>query len=380
MILELFTIWDNCYYEKIGDEVKNIDDEIPFDIPESWIWARLKTISNYGETIQVDKDQIDDDSWVLDLEDIKSYSSKLIEKKRRIDKTISSKKNKFQKNDLLFSKLRVYLKKVIIADEDGYCSSEIIPIKLSYCSPEFAQLFFISDYFVKTVELLQYGIKMPRLGTKDGQNFLFPLPPINEQELIVKRINDLDLLMSSIFKSTRELHKLVDNAKQKILEQIFGEDSSYKSYYKNYVSISDLFNTISTVGKEIKTKDILKEGKYPVVSQSKNLIEGYCDDEKKLIYDIPVIVFGDHTRNIKFIDFQFVPGADGTKVIKPKAESKFLYYCCLYASNHIEDRGYNRHFSLFKKTLVPNIENIEEQKAIANKLDTMFIFLGRILD
>ena len=166
---------DNFYYEKKGNKITCIQDEIPFEIPEKWIWARLGTICNYGlNDIANDKD-IPEGSWLLDLEDIESYTSRLLSKKHRLkNKKIGSIKHCFKTGDILFSKLRVYLKKVIIADECGFCSSEILPLRFfDCCINEYARYYFLSSFFLNKVETLQYGCKMPRLGTQDGEDVDF---------------------------------------------------------------------------------------------------------------------------------------------------------------------------------------------------------------
>ncbi len=81
------------------------------------------------------------------------------------------------------------------------------------------------------------------------------------------------------------------------------------------------------------------------MSQSKQLIDGYSDNIDKVMNCYPAIIFGDHTRVVKYIDFEFIPGADGIKILKPKRlNSKYFYYGVLYARTQIENRGYARHY------------------------------------
>lgn len=109
------------------------------------------------------------------------------------------------------------------------------------------------------------------------------------------------------------------------------------------------------------------------------LIDGYYDDETKLIMDFPLIIFGDHTRCVKYIDFAFIPGADGTKLLKPiNLDSKYLYYGIIYASNKIYNNGYARHFSKLKEILLP-IVNKEFQIKIVNYIDKTFHLLDSII-
>jgi type I restriction enzyme S subunit len=87
----------------------------------------------------------------------------------------------------------------------------------------------------------------------------------------------------------------------------------------SWAKLGDAIEIIPTTGIKLKQKDYLQEGEYPVVDQGQELIGGYSCD-KSLIVDceLPIIVFGDHTKVKKYINFKFIAGADGIKVIKPK--------------------------------------------------------------
>lgn len=120
---------------------------------------------------------------------------------------------------------------------------------------------------------------------------------------------------------------------------------------------------------QIKKSDIKNNGMIAVVSQSKELIDGYCNEENKKISDVPVIMFGDHTKNVKYIDFDFVIGADGTKFLKPiLINSKFLFYALSLIAYKLPSRGYARHYSLLKKKPIP-IPPLEEQERIVKRIE-----------
>ena len=130
----------------------------------------------------------------------------------------------------------------------------------------------------------------------------------------------------------------------------------------------------SKVGRQnqIPAKDIADVGQYPVVDQGQDFIAGYCDDVSKLItLNLPFIIFGDHTRCFKYVDFPFVLGADGTKILMPNKEfyyPKFYYYALL--ALEIPSRGYNRHFKSLKEQSLP-LPRLSEQKKIAHILSTV---------
>ena len=112
--------------------------------------------------------------------------------------------------------------------------------------------------------------------------------------------------------------------------------------YKNLVKKVSISPEMKT-----KQKNYLENGSLPIIDQGQSVIGGYTDDPRlKLPCSLPVIVFGDHTRVVKYIDFPFGAGADGIKVLQPKEGvfPKYLYYATQYLVLRLEDRGYARHY------------------------------------
>ena len=119
---------------------------------------------------------------------------------------------------------------------------------------------------------------------------------------------------------------------------------------------------------KVLTRDYKSLGTYPIVDQGQNLIAGWTDDDSGLIStNLPVVVFGDHTRAFKYVDFPFVRGADGTQLLKPKSgiDPLFFYYAC--RAIDLPSRGYNRHFKLLKEKEIPTPQ-LQEQRGIARTL------------
>lgn len=138
-----------------------------------------------------------------------------------------------------------------------------------------------------------------------------------------------------------------------------------------YKSFADCIDKVSKQ-KQVKSKDYKSSGLYPIVSQEKELISGYLDDESFLYkHSKPVIIFGDHTKEIKYIDFDFIVGADGTQILSPKEgiDTKFFYYALL--ATPIRTLGYARHFKLLKEKsfLIPPLS---DQFSIVSRLDAAF--------
>ena len=181
-----------AFCEQIGKEIRDISDEIPFDIPDSWEWVRLGIISTYNQTKQkINAKDADASIWGLDLEDIEKGGRLLVKKTVEERKAVGD-KTLFSKGDILYSKLRPYLLKILVAPDSGICTPEIVPFTVyGNISAEYIVSFLKSPYVDGLVNGETYGVKMPRAGTETMVNLLVPLPPINEQHRIVAKIEEL---------------------------------------------------------------------------------------------------------------------------------------------------------------------------------------------
>ena len=203
-------------------QIGEAPDDVPFSIPEKWKWCNFGNVVAYGKSEQVQPQNIEKSAWILDLEDIESGTGNLLQKKKSI--TAQSNKTRFRKGDVLYSKLRPYLNKVIVADDDGYCTTEIVPISPSVAQApldaQYLKIYLMSPYFVGYANQCSYGVKMPRLGTKDAQKALFPIPPIEEQRRIVAKLNQLFEQIDRAEKAYNELSgPLSDRFRQLCLEK-----------------------------------------------------------------------------------------------------------------------------------------------------------------
>ena len=136
---------------------------------------------------------------------------------------------------------------------------------------------------------------------------------------------------------------------------------------------------ISTNKIKIKQSEYLNQGKYPIIDQGQNYIGGYTNDNKKIINcNFPIIVFGDHTKVVKLIDFKFAPGADGVKIVRPLSifNPKIFFYFTKYLVKKIPDKGYSRHFQYIEKEKIP-LPPINEQNRIVEKIEKLFSDLDK---
>ena len=189
---------DNTPYEKIGDEVRSLTDEVPFDIPDSWEWVRLGNISSYAETKQkVNATSADPSIWGLDLEDIEK-GGRLLEYKTVGERKAVGDKTIFTKGDILYSKLRPYLLKILVAPDDGICTPEIVPFRVyGGIDPSYIVNYLKSPYVDNLINSITYGVKMPRVGTETMTSLLVPIPPLEEQRRIVEKIDEVASAVSA---------------------------------------------------------------------------------------------------------------------------------------------------------------------------------------
>jgi len=183
--------------EKSLEPVKDID--VGFQIPDTWVLTRLGVIAQYNAETKTSANEISEDAWVFDLEDIEKDTSRILQKVRFKDRRSLSTKSRFRKGDILYGKLRPYLNKVVVADEEGYCTTEIVPIRpYAKIFPKFLMYALKTPDFLSYVNSKTYGIKMPRLGTVDALNTIIPLPPLAEQHRIVAKVDRLMALCDEL--------------------------------------------------------------------------------------------------------------------------------------------------------------------------------------
>ncbi|MDO9469769.1 MAG: restriction endonuclease subunit S [Nitrosomonas sp.] len=167
-------------------------EEMPYALPLGWEWVRLGEFSDYNGRQNINPSDIANDVWLLDLKDIEKETSRLLYRTNYSERESKSTKSTFKAGDVLYGKLRPYLNKVLVADEDGVCTTEIVPIvPTSAVTSSFLLWQLKRPSFLAHVNALMYGVKMPRLGTEDAVRSVHPLPPRPEQHRIVAKIDQL---------------------------------------------------------------------------------------------------------------------------------------------------------------------------------------------
>lgn len=262
-------------------------------------------------------------------------------------------------------------------------------------------LYHFLDYFLQTK---YYGWGTNVASVDEIKNYSMPIPkPFNDIYTSVKIQEILVEFVECYQKETNRRLGVLNNISNKITEAeslvlplFFSKhpsvikrfdafcrmkkfDLTLEELIFEYNAYDKVFDTVSPTIK-IKDNETLNKGTYPVVSQSFDKINGYTNLQTGYIdaEENPVIIFGDHTAILKFINFKFFAGADGTKIFKSKNENistKYLYYLSM---NKVKSQGYERHFKYFRdlKFLLPlpinNFTSLQLQQIIIDFIESYF--------
>ena len=207
--------------EKLLEKIA--DDVVPFDIPESWKWVKLGDCTGYAQTkVKISPKDIRDDMWSLDLEDIQKETGAILVKTKASERKITGDKVMFYKGQVLYSKLRPYLKKILVAPDDGICTPELVPFDTYLIDENYISYVLRSPHIDYVINSVTYGVKMPRVGTDTMVNLLIPLPPLAEQKRIVTKIEELLPLVDRYSVSYEKLEqfnaKFSEDMKKSILQ------------------------------------------------------------------------------------------------------------------------------------------------------------------
>lgn len=259
-------------------------------------------------------------------------------------------------------------------DELGRVASHRFPMYKPLCNKldlDYMLYFFKSQIGKKLLNLASPGGagRNKTLGQKEFDELIIPVPNIYEQEKIAKIIAIWDKAIDLKEQLIAEKKKKMNGLMQKMLSGVL----RFQNFDKDWrtVHFSDCLKSISVKKNQVKTNEYNEVGQYPIIDQGKKKVVGYSNNTDKL-FRCPrsgVIVFGDHTRELKFIDFDFIIGADGTRVLESEENysTKYLFY--QLKIKKIQNAGYGRHFK-FLKEMSFGVPDINEQETISNILNS----------
>lgn len=391
------------------------DEEKPFDIPKNWTYGRLKQITTFGNFDSVKGTSIPDNSWVVDMKDVRKDGGGFLAIVRKKSTDIyKSNKYSFSKNAVLYGKLRPYLRKVEVAKADGFTTTEMFPINvvdINTLIPQYLRYVMLSPYFVDLVNDSMYGMKMPRVGTTFLAKMVIPLPPLEEQKRIVAKIEKLIPLVDEYAESYNRLQKIdnefEDKLKQSVLQyategklvkqnpsdepasELVKASSMEKSHNESYKIPSSwewvrLGSGVKFInGRAYKKTELLTDSNLTPVLRVGNLFTNsswyYSDlklDEDKYIDNGDLIYawsasFGPRIWNGGHVIYHY---HIWKTVIKKSIDKKFLYYFLSDPHNVLGET--KLHGSTMKHVTKTNMEKLpfplpplEEQKRIVAKIE-----------
>ena len=231
-------------------------------------------------------------------------------------------------------------------------------------NPKYISYFFQTEMFFQQKRKYARGAKVIDIKVSDLAKVEIPVPPLPVQEEIVRILDhftDLTAELQAELQARREQYEYYRN---KLLTFNGITPPQREIRWMKMSEISMIINA----PKKLTKNQYQKTGLYPIIDQGQKYIVGYTNDASAVVQTDKYVLFGDHTREIKYVDFPFAQGADGLKIIKPKeyVNVRFLYHMML--SLKITNRGYNRHWSVVSPLEIP-IPPLSEQRRIVSILD-----------
>ncbi len=405
------------------------EEEIPFDIPGNWCWVRLGEISRVLNGDR-GKNYPGKEHWTetgVPFINAGCLQGKYLSEKHfnfiPVTRYKMLRNGFIKKGDILYC-LRGSLGKVSINRdyEEGAIASSLSIIRLiNPCIKDYFYYVFASPLGIELIKRVDNGTAQPNLSAKSVKSYLIPLPPFAEQQRIVERLEDIlpeieklqkdetklealqksfpkkmkdSILQSAIqgrlteqLKSdgdARDLVRSIEKEKGRLVKE--GKIKKEKPLRETmegeipfdipenwcWVRVSEVSYLIPTKKHQILEKEIMPKGKFPVISQSKKYIEGFSDSSDKILKNPgELVVFGDHSKTLKYITFDFIVGADGTKILCPiKLYGKYLYYAITYLLINLRTQNYGRHFKFIKDEIIP-LPPLAEQRRIVERLNQL---------
>ena len=284
-------------------------------------------------------------------------------------------KYKLVAGDLVFARTGASTGKSYLYNEkDGNLiyAGFLIKFHIDKANPYFVYKNTFKEQYYKWVQIMSMRSGQPGINAEEYKLLPLFLPSKQEQEKIASFLISTDTKIEQLTKKEELLQQYKKGVMQKIFNQEirFKDDDGSEFCDWEEKKLDDVLKTVSTKLYQIKNSDILSEGLFKVVDQGQKTIAGYSNDTEKVYSSGDIIVYGDHTTIVKYIDFDFIVGADGTKLLNTTKDNnlKYMYYNLVF--NNIEAEGYKRHFSILRNITL-QIPSLKEQIKIANFLSSI---------
>ena len=374
---------DNLYYENVNGKVKCIQDEIPFEIPESWCWARVNSILNFIDYRGVTPHKINHGIPLVTAKNIKKgfidYQVRdFISKEEYINR---QSRGISRLGDILFT-TEAPLGNVALADKDVYSAGQRVITfqqytKTEYLNNELLMFFILSDKFQTELNKNKTGSTVFGIKSEKLKFILIPVLPFEEQKRIINRIRYIKEYIENIKNQYNSISKLKEILKVKVLDLFFSLNSSYKSYYENDFNLGEILEYEQPAPYIVENTDYNDSFDTPVLTPGKTFILGYTD-EKDGIYkadkDNKVIIFDDFTTASRLVDFNFKVKSSAMKILhisdKTKFDIDYMYYL-LQTINIIVDT-HKRFWISEYASLKVKIHTFDEQVKIKDKINSIY--------
>lgn len=237
---------------------------------------------------------------------------------------------------------------VIVLDHERVCK-------------EYIYLIYNSSTTRKIIAEQASGTKVKHTSPSKllGVNVL--IPPLSEQKKIAKIISAWDKAISI----TETILTNSLQQRKSLMQQLITGRRRFPEFFGEwfFVDFNDFFKVVNNKASQVKSSDYKADGSIPIIDQGKDFISGYCNNTN-IYKEVPVIVFGDHTRCLKWVDFEFCPGADGTQLLTTKSifDKKYGYY--ILCNTEIPNLGYSRHMRELKEKEFKVSGDIAEKRKI----------------
>lgn len=411
-------------FDNIPEEALVPADEQPYEIPDHWKWVKLGSISNLISGR--DEPLADCNAEGVGVPYVVGASN-IHEDQLFIERWIEDPKVLSRSGDLLISVKGTIGKLYVQREPELNLSRQIMALDPhNLLNVEFLR--FVMEINIALIQSRAVGL-IPGISRQVLLDMAVPLPPLEEQERIVEKLEarltqiddaierteavlvDVDRQMANLVRaavSGRLTREWLENHKVSLVEigpvktagvpeKLQKKPPSRKKKLPLIEDFNDIpeealvprneqpyeipenwkwvwpltvFSDCTDSKRKLKKKSYLEVGSFPVIDQGQTFVGGYSEDSELLQRaDLPLVVFGDHTRVAKLVRFPFIQGADGTKVLKAHKILKPEYLFYWLRSEPVENLGYRRHFTRLKKTPFP-LPSFEEQEQIVRQLDS----------
>ena len=294
-------------------------------IPAAWSLEPLLKVVSLPKG-QVDPRREPYSSMVLIAPDhVESSTGRVLVKQTAEEQGAVSGKYSFSAGDIVYSKIRPYLRKAILADFDGICSADMYPLRpAAGVSGAFIFEVLLGERFSAFAQAVSARSGIPKINRKELAEFRLALPPQAEQRAIAKALSDVDGLLGALEALIVKKRAIKLTAMQQLLTgktRLPGSSGEWEAR-----SLGDLLIYERPDRYIVRSAEYTGHGHIPVLTGNKSFILGYTDEQFGVCSALPVIIFDDFTTDSKFVTFPFKVKSSAIKLLRPKHRQVNLRY------------------------------------------------------